>query len=131
MSENKTILTEMEFDLVMDREIEKKHYISPGGYELNGKPYDFFTYSGKIDTDDRKRLHVNVYDPDLDSFEVPVFKSDLEGEFSEFFIYTGEYDDPEIMPVKVENLMFYWSDHTETKADERLLESANAVLPTS
>lgn len=125
----KAILTEMFFDLFMDRKIDRDaHHISPGGYELNGKQFDFNTFEGKTDSVDGKLLHVNVYGPDLDSFGYPVEKEDLDGEFQEFFIYTGEYDEPEIRPVRIENLVFYWSDGTETKADDRLLKSANDAM---
>ena len=125
----KAILTEMFFDLFMDREIDRdRHYVSPGGYELNGKQFDFMTFEGKIDEKDRKLLHVSVYGPDLVSYEQPVEKEDLDGEFQEFFVYTGEYDEPEIRPVRIENLVFYWSDGTETKADDRLLKSANDAM---
>ena len=121
-------LNEMSFDLIMDRDIDKdKYYISPGGYTLNGKDFDFFTFEGNIDDDDRNMLHVDVYYFDDGEFE-PIVKPDISGEFQEFFVYTGEYNDPEINPVKIENLKFYWDDASETLASDELLLSANNAL---
>lgn len=95
-----------------DREIDpNKHYISPGGYEArfnNGKSleFDFMDYSGRVHGD---CLDFEVENPDIECFEdIPKFKaSDFKKHldwFEEFYIYTGEYNDPEINPVAVKNL---------------------------
>lgn len=47
---------------------------------------------------------------------------DLSDGFQEFFVYTGETGDAEINPVRIEGLTFFWSDGTQTAADERLLQ---------
>ena len=109
---------EMNFVLVMDREIEKnKHYISPGGYEFvfpTGEhvQFDFCTSYGYVNDDDMREVEFDLCDLDIDSFPeaIRLIKlleqcntSDID--IAEFYIYTGEDDEPEINPVKVKNLM--------------------------
>ena len=99
--------------LKFDREIDKnKHYFSPGGYEFifNGQEvmFDFCHYEGSVDKDDPKILHFEVTEPDVDSF--PDLKHLEADDFryldkiTEFFVYTGEYDETEINPVAITQL---------------------------
>ena len=106
---------EMDTIIRFDRPIEKgKHYISPGGYEMvfNGKTieFDFVEYYGTIDEKDPTLFHILQRYPDYDAFPDinKLTKEDLGllENIKEFFVYTGEYDDSEINPVKIEDLAF-------------------------
>lgn len=101
----------MSFVLVMDREI-KDHYISPGGYELaNGKRFDFLMSVGNVLAQDRHKIKfdVSVFDTDYaeENGVLNITEDDLKQNFTEFFVYTGEYDDPEIEVTGIEDLVFY------------------------
>lgn len=124
------ILTGMEMHIEFDRPYNnEEHYISPGGYELNGKQFDFFTTYGYT-AEAGNIVEIEVEDPDLDAFPVPVTKQDVieankNGKFDEFFIYTGESDEPEINPVSIKQLTFHFSDGIALNASESLKESIN------
>lgn len=67
------MICKMTADILFDREITDDHHISPGGYEIvndneNTTQFDFQTYYGFIDNVNRKILHIEVQDLDLDSF---------------------------------------------------------------
>lgn len=104
-------ITGMNMLIKFDRPIDKeKHYISPGGYifKSSGKTYhfDFLTYEGTIDEKDPTVLHTDVYHLDEDySNKLDDFDSAELEEIEEFFIYTGEENDPEIKPVSVISLI--------------------------
>lgn len=98
----------------LDREIDKdKHYISPGGYEMTfttrfGQSidvnFDFLTYEGVIDKDDPTVLHCEMDGLDVESFPDSTFLEKLEAtvtEIKEFYVYTGEDNEPEINPVEL------------------------------
>ena len=58
---------------------------------------------------------------------------DLEGDCSEFFIYTGEHNDPEINAKEVLAIRFFFRDNETSRevvieGDERLLKSINSNL---
>jgi hypothetical protein len=109
----------MEFTLEMDRPIVKgSHYISPGGYELRfvkkgglgvDIQFDFLDYEGTIEG---KLLHCRVSELDTYSFRNAddVFKwldSGITPVWNEFYVYTGEDDEPDIYPVKAFNIKLY------------------------
>ena len=122
-------LQAMEFDILMDNAIDPdKHFISPGGYELNNKQFDFIQYRGYIDEKDSKRLHVHVFEPDIDSFKRSITPKDTTEDFQEFFIYTGDTENEPINPVRIESLVLYWNDRTSTAASGPLTESANKAI---
>lgn len=106
------------FDVQFDRPIiADKHYISPGGYAIkkNGKiiNFDFTEYAGNISTKDPTILHCEVNDLDKESFpeaEKLTVKDFLLNPWNEFFIYTGEDEEPEINPVKIKGLTLIFSD---------------------
>lgn len=114
------LLESMVFDVVFDKIITSKHYISPGSYaiESDGKTYRFdFCQSAREDNGKIGHFIVTDYDKDYYSYCEETGKSThltykdfLHGCFKEFFIYTGEYDDPEITPIRVENLILKFSD---------------------
>ena len=106
-------------DIIFDRPIKKDlHYISPGGYEMvfNGKiiHFDFEDYEGWVDKKNPALLHIIQRNPDYSSFEDlnSLEPNDLLSlkKINEFFIYTGEAEDPEINPIKIEKLEFCWKD---------------------
>ena len=120
-------LNGMSFTLKMDRPIvSEKHFISPGGYNLGGKQFDFCKSRGVIDSSDSTKVHffVDDFDEDYSKQIVPV---DIWKKFSEFFIYTGEYDDPEIRAIGVENIRFYF-DGVLFNCPKPALDSANKCL---
>ena len=125
------ILTGMVMQVEFDRPYKNtEHYISPGGYELNGKQFDFTTTYGYVAEGNVVKMEVT--DPDLDSFPDPISKEDvtvanINGKFDEFFIYTGEYNDPEINPVCVKNLTFLFSDGASIEASSHLLGTINEL----
>lgn len=119
-------LESMSFVLVMDREI-KDHYISPGGYELaNGKRFDFLRSVGNVLAQDRHKVKFNVSVFDTDYAEengvLKITEDDLKKNFTEFFVHTGEYDDPEIEVTGIEDLVFYLGSG-DCPASEEQLES--------
>lgn len=94
-----------------DREIDPdRHYIVPGGYEAvfdDGRAlaFDFEDYEGGVSRENPKVLEWVQKNPDTDSFkDIEKFTcEDFEKHFDcfgEFFLYTGEADDPEITPVR-------------------------------
>lgn len=89
--------------------MRREHYISPGSYTFvsNGKSYqfDFFASEGGIDKDNPKVVHYHVFDFDEEySDNMDDFCADALEKIEEFFIYTGEYDDSELIPVRIKNL---------------------------
>ena len=135
----------MGFTLQMDREIDpEKHYISPGGYILNGKHFDFFTSRGsRVDGDNTKvEFWVEDFDEDFykesyvdehggDENPEPITEEDCEaGEFSEFFIYTGEGDDEICGVLSVLDISFAFDDGKEIylKNDSPTVRSANRCI---
>ena len=98
-----------------DRPIKPEHIIDPGGYEMtfsNGKTvrFDFEWFEGGVDRDDNTVLACIMSILDTDSFPDSEFLKTFTGsvtEIKEFFVYTGEADDPEINPVKLKALFLY------------------------
>lgn len=103
------MLASIQFDREIDR---NEHYISPGGYEMtfsNGATtaFDFLDYWGTIDNRDKTILNCEMRSLDTESFEESEFLRTFAGsvvQINEFFVYTGEYDEPEIHPVKLVSL---------------------------
>lgn len=97
--------------ILFDREIhEQKHFIVPGGYEVqlkNGKKvaFDFRWYEKTVCINDRKIMKCSMRS--LDTQEFPAVRSlclkDIEA-FTKFFVFTGYEDDPPIRPVKILHL---------------------------
>jgi hypothetical protein len=117
-----------------DREIDTdKHYISPGGYEmtfvnnLGGNPttvcFDFTTYIGNVDKKEPTILHCEMEDLDVDVFHESLFIEHFLGtisEIKEFYVYTGEDDEPEINPVELLELRLSHGNYV-IPADEKVL----------
>lgn len=121
------MITRMYADILFDREIDQgKHYISPGGYEImnaNGDTlqFDFEVFAGNIDPINKRILHVEQKHLDMAAFPdaklLDQFLADFKG-FTDFFVYTGEYDESEINPVKAYNIVFENQD-----GDKRIIAS--------
>lgn len=131
------MIRKMEFTVRFDRKIEKdKHYISPGGYSVNGKRFDFCAYEGCIDDEDPTLLHATVHDFDEEFFKESnehaknLTVSDFTKGFDEFYIYTGEDDEPEIIPKEVLALTVYCDDQKSHTFKSKVLESATKALAT-
>lgn len=102
------MLMTIEFDRPVTGE---EYYIMPGGYEViaAGKNYqfDFLETCGCIDHMNPKRVCFQAEGADLASFpEMEELKKHLHEitEIVEFYVYTGEYDEPEIIPVTAMNI---------------------------
>lgn len=96
-------------DIKFDRAIDKlTHYISLGGYEIRidnkNVQFDFEEYTGMIDENDQSILHCEMERLDTDTFPDAIMLEDATGpveEIVEFYVYTGEHNDPDADPVPV------------------------------
>lgn len=134
-------LRAMELDLKMDRDVivedengKSFHYIVPGGYTITNNSgdeicFDFLQTTWDRDPSDPSIINITVEisDTDLDTVRL----CDLENsKWTEFFVYTGEYDEPEIYPVEVKSLNMYFYDsetqeYKEIAATESTLNEIN------
>lgn len=129
-------ITTMSFTLKMDRplknhsDVESPYYLSPGGYEVAGKPFDFQASVGDIDPDRLDVVHFDVEDLDEDYCEkgIPTYEDIISGNWGEFFIFTGEGNDPEIFVEKVESLTVHFDDGTAYEVPESALSKINDLL---
>ena len=126
----------MNFDTVMDRPVERNvHYISPGGYELKFASgmtmnFDFIYSEGSIDETNPRIVHWVVRSLDESygkctdvSLAFQLKKNGVNGaKFAEFYVHTGEYDDPEITCVAIQNLSIEVGEETYKFPDFELGE---------
>lgn len=136
-NEANSCLGRMIFIVEMDREVDHKtHYISPGGYEITigdsdvKRKFDFMTTYGTI-MEDKKSILFELREFDYefsDSIDKFNLKELKDWKFTEFFIFTGEYDDPEINPVKISRLTFIDREGLIYETPESVLQSANDAL---
>ena len=100
-----------EFDRAVDPE---KHYLSPGGYGVTIKDhdsilFDFIYHVGSVNDENDHLVDFIVsclddnFENDEDEEYLENHIQDITG-FVEFFMFTGEYDDPEINFVGIKNL---------------------------
>ena len=80
-----------------------------------------------MDEEDPARISYEVYDFDHDEYDKVITEEDIKGTFEEFCVYTGEYGEPIICPVKVEDLTFDFGDGS-VPASEATLASADECL---
>ncbi len=125
-------LENMYIKLKMDRSVDPDiHYISPGGYSINNKWFDFMkTQGGRTESDDTV-VEFMLFDYEGD--EGPITEKDLDKGFDDFYVYTGEDEDPPLFVEKVLEITFRFIDdvtgkETEISADAKLLESANNIV---
>ena len=121
---------EMEATIRFDREIDpSKHYVSPGGYEMtfnNGKTvqFDFMDSAGSICTDKPTNMLFEAWTLDTGCFPESKFLETFTGsvtEIKEFFVYTGEANEPEIYPVELISLRLLNDNAEEITVDDSLL----------
>ena len=126
-------LVRMDAQIKFDRPIDpKQHVITPGGYEFNGIQFDFDTHWGTV-TNDPTVMEFEFADYDSLESARALSPEDLEGDCSEFFIYTGEHNDPEINAKEVLAIRFFFREEETShevviEGDERLLKSINSNL---
>ena len=105
-----------------------EHVISIGGFEMtfdNGKTvrFDFLDFNGHIESDDPSVLNFELHGLDVDAFPDSEFLKTFAGKVTaikEFYVYTGEAEDPEINPIKLKALFLY-NDHSEQISVDRSL----------
>ena len=114
-------LTNMNFDLLVDREFnEEEHFISPGPFCIidgEGKEKNFDFTDSFIDKDNKNPyiVHVDLWNLDVGSSDNINRDTLKNAMFKKFNICTGEEDDPEIKPRMVENLKFsFGNSHLES-----------------
>ncbi len=125
-------LTGMGFILTCDRPIDAaKHYISPGGFQISGKRFDFCQSAGiKVENDSRK-IRFELKDLDTDYTDSTLTKTDVtNGIFDEFYVYTGEAGDEIINIISVSDIEFEfdYEDIISLTDDSLLTKSANEFL---
>lgn len=129
-------LFRMRIRLEMDREVLDGHYVAPGGFECNGKPFDFFESSREAvpGYPNQVEFCLSEYDESLgEEDETYVNRKDVEKEWGEFYIYTGEKSDPEIVPVRALEVEFEFYNEdkdrlTSVVASPKVLENINACI---
>lgn len=130
----------MIFTLQMDREIDKvKHYISPGGYEFKSSEnneslqFDFCNYSGYVDVNDKSKILFECEFLDNESFPSisdKLTKSFCENinEIVEFYIYTGEDEDPELNLSKIIDISLLFIDGTKIDIKPEVIDKFNDTI---
>lgn len=130
----------MVFTLQMDREIDKdKHFISPGGYEFKSNEseeplqFDFYEYSGYTDSNDKTKILFETKILDDQSF--PEITDKLTKSFCkniteiiEFYIYTGEDEDPELNLSKIIDMNLLFTDGTKIDIKPEVIDKFNDEL---
>lgn len=110
----------MRFVADFDRPVDPdKHYLSPGGYSVELKDgrtieFDFTDSIG----DKSGSNFVEFIVTGLDTYAFPeseelTLESMKNCNFDEFFIFTGEYDDPEIYVTNIHDIVFTYNGEEE------------------
>ena len=128
---------EMYISILMDRPINKDlHYISPGGFvfDFGGKviEFDFVCFAGSINRQNPRIVDFIMSDLDISSFpdaKALNTKATLEDirKIDECFVYTGEYNEPEIHPERI-NYIKFELDGEFYPVPENVLNKYNLVL---
>lgn len=130
----------MIFVLQMDREIDKdKHYVSPGGYEFKSSKseeplqFDFFDYAGYIDSNDKTKILFETEVLDEQPFPGIIDKLNKSfcediNEITEFYIYTGEDEDPELNLSKIIDISLLFTDGTKIDIKPEVIDKFNDKL---
>ena len=119
----------MIFTAEFDRDVTNGYYLSPGGYKVELKDhepmeFDFMDSIGTINKENPRLVDFEVKNLDygymMGEENVDYLRNhirDITG-FTEFFVFTGEDEDPEINFVGIKNLVIDASvddlDETET-----------------
>lgn len=113
----------LSLDITFDRDVDfETHVLSVGGFEaeLNDGTaiqFDFEDEEGSViaGQDGNRRIHFDLYHLDTDVFPDSKKLSSRSVvqqicRISECFVYTGEYEDPELNVVSVDSFTFHWAD---------------------
>lgn len=121
--------------LEMDRPIDpNEHYISVGGFEVNNKPFDFFESIGNKESETVITFELFDFDNTLgEKGLVIITPEDIEFGFGEFFVFTGEDNEPEIYVKEVKAVTFEYYDTEKDEiisvnASPKVLSSANRCI---
>ena len=131
----------MIFVLQMDREIDKdKHcIISPGGYTFKSSKsekslqFDFFDYAGYIDSNDKTKILFETELLDEQSFPGIIDKLNKSfcediNEITDFYIYTGDDEDPELNLSKIIDISLLFTDGTKIDIKPEVIDKFNNEL---
>ena len=130
----------MIFVLQMDREIDKdKNYVSPGGYEFKSSKseeplqFDFFDYAGYIDSNDRTKILFETELLDKQSFPGIIDKLNKSfcediNEITDFYIYTGDDEDPELNLSKIIDVSLLFTDGTKIDIKPEVIDKFNNTI---
>lgn len=131
----------MIFVLQMDREIDKdKHrIISPGGYTFKSSKsekslqFDFFDYAGYIDSNDKTKILFETELLDEQSFPGIIDKLNKSfcediNEITDFYIYTGDDEDPELNLSKIIDISLLFTDGTKIDIKPEVIDKFNDKL---
>ncbi len=130
----------MIFVLQMDREIDKdKNYVSPGGYEFKSSKseeplqFDFFDYAGYIDSNDKTKILFETELLDEQSFPGIIGKLNKSfcediNEITDFYIYTGDDEDPELNLSKIIDISLLFTDGTKIDIKAEVIDKFNNEL---
>lgn len=113
----------MRFVADFDRPVDPdKHYLSPGGYSAelrDGKKIDFDFFKSCGDRIGTNSVAFEASELDTSTFPESAnltVDSMMGCNFDEFFIFTGEYDDPEIYVTNIHDVVFTY------EAGDRLID---------
>lgn len=131
----------MIFVLQMDREIDKdKHrIISPGGYEFKSSKseeplqFDFFDYAGYIDSNDKTKILFETEVLDGQSFSGIIDKLNKSfcediNEITDFYIYTGDDEDPELNLSKIIDISLLFTNGTKIDIKPEVIDKFNNTI---
>lgn len=120
--DHERFITKMHCGLTMDRPIEDKHFISPGSYTFIFKndvsvTFDFNETERYLDEKHPEKCEYVCRCIDIDTFPDARKLADLLVKekiraIDEFFVCTGDYDDPEINLISVDYITFEVYDLT-------------------
>ena len=131
----------MIFVLQMDREIDKdKHrIISPGGYTFKSSKsekslqFDFLDYAGYIDSNDKTKILFETELLDEQSFPGIIDKLNKSfcediNEITDFYIYTGDDEDPELNLSKIIDISLLFTDGTKIDIKPEVIDKFNNTI---
>lgn len=115
--------------------IRDKHVIFIGGFEMtfdNGKTvrFDLLDFNGHVESDDPRVLNFELHGLDVDAFPDSEFLKTFAGKvtaINEFYVYTGEAEDPEINPIELKALFLCNHRSERISIDRSLLKDVFRV----
>lgn len=129
---------EMYCVLEMDRPITEDHYIVPGGFifSFNNQNVEFDFSESFRHNDETINSHVAFVLKDLDTLAFPKSEAMLSSSFlksidkiEDFFVYTGEEDEPEINLNRIVDINFVL-DGEVIRIPQDILNAYNEIIHT-